>query len=81
MWCGEESVLVQDISRMCNVMVSAVHILNITTITKASSSILSPLVRRQVVVELELISDLGPHVPALVHQTVKEWDQLHQFVV
>ena len=80
MWCGEESVLVQDISRMCNVMVSAVHTLN-TTITKASSGILSPLVRRQVVVELELISDLGPHVAALVHQTVKEWDQLHQFVV
>ena len=40
-----------------------------------------PLVRRQVVVELELVPDLGPHVLALVHQPVKERDQLHQLVI
>ena len=39
------------------------------------------LVWREVVVQLEVFSDLGPHVPPLLHQFEQEWHKLHQLVV
>jgi len=42
---------------------------------------LETLVRRKVVVQLELLPDLWPHVPALLHQGEEEWHELHQLVV
>ena len=42
---------------------------------------LETLVRRKVVVQLELLPDLWPHVPPLLHQGEEEWHELHQLVV
>ena len=39
------------------------------------------LVWREVVVQLEVFSDLGPHIAPLLHQFEQEWHQLHQLVV
>ena len=33
------------------------------------------------VVQFEVISDQGPHVPPLLHQFEEEWHKLHQLVV
>ena len=40
-----------------------------------------PLVWREVVVQLEVFSDLGSHVSPLLHQFEQEWHKFHQLVV
>ena len=39
------------------------------------------LIWREVVVQLEVISHQGSHVPPLLHQFEQEWHKLHQLVV
>ena len=39
------------------------------------------LIWREVVVQLEVISDQGSHISPLLHQFEEEWDELHQLVV
>ena len=39
------------------------------------------LVWREVVVQLEVFSDLGSHVSPLLHQFEQEWHKFHQLVV
>ena len=39
------------------------------------------LIWREVVVQLELISDQGSHISPLLHQFEQEWHELHQLVV
>ena len=39
------------------------------------------LIWREVVVQLEVISDQGSHISPLLHQFEQEWHELHQLVV
>ena len=43
--------------------------------------VLTSIIWRQVVVKLEVVSDVRTHILGLVHQLVQEGNQLHQLVV